>query len=65
MVLALRSNVTLEMIAEEMQRLNERGPALGPDMIVVADTGLVQYPRATPKTGHLWTRENRPLTGRD
>ena len=23
------------------------------------------YPRATPKTGHLWTLENRPLTGRD
>ena len=22
-------------------------------------------PRATPKTGHLWTLENRPLTGRD
>ena len=31
-------------------------------------SGLVTVrnsPRATPKTGHLWTLENRPLTGRD
>ena len=26
---------------------------------------LTPDPRATPKTGHLWTLENRPLTGRD
>ena len=25
----------------------------------------VMWPRATPKTGHLWTLKNRPLTGRD
>ena len=42
-ILARRSPLNLETIAEEMQRLNAAMPAtLWPDMIAVADTGLVQ-----------------------
>ena len=43
-VLGLRSDLTLETIAEEMRRLNEQAPAPEwPDIVVVADTGVVQY----------------------
>ena len=49
LVLAVRSELTLEAIAEEMQRLNERLPAnQWPDMVIVSGTGLVQYSAQFP-----------------
>ena len=48
-LLGLRSDLTLEAIAEEMRRLNEQGPASEwPDMVVVADMGVVQYSAQFP-----------------
>ena len=48
-LLGLRSTLTLEAIAEEMRRLNEQGPASDwPDMVIVADTGVVQYSAQFP-----------------
>ena len=35
------------------------------DNLLERDSSRSTRPRATPKTGHLWTLENRPLTGRD
>lgn len=48
-VLAVRSDLTLEAIAEEMRRLNEQTPGHErPDIVVVASTGLVQYSAQFP-----------------
>ncbi len=48
-ILARRSQLNLEAVAEEMQRLNTEMPAtLCPDMVAVADTGLVQYSAQFP-----------------
>ena len=48
-ILASRSPLNLEAIAEEMQRLNAGMPAtLWPDMVAVADTGVVQYSAQFP-----------------
>ncbi|MBI2222853.1 MAG: hypothetical protein HYU53_16810 [Acidobacteria bacterium] len=48
-ILARRSQLNLEAVAEEMQRLNTEMPAtLWPDMVAVADTGLVQYSAQFP-----------------
>jgi hypothetical protein len=43
-VLALRSTLTLEALADEMRRLNGRtSPTQWPDAVAVANTGVVQY----------------------
>jgi hypothetical protein len=48
-IFARRSPLNLEAIAEEMQRLNAGMPAtLWPDMVAVADTGVVQYSAQFP-----------------
>src|SRR3990170_4684840 len=48
-ILARRSQLNLEAVAEEMQRLNTEMPAtLWPDMVAAADTGLVQYSAQFP-----------------
>ena len=48
-VLGLRTDLALTTIAEEMRRLNEHSPASEwPDMVVVANTGLVQYSAQFP-----------------
>lgn len=48
-ILARRSFLNLEAIAEEMRRLNAATSAtLWPDMVAVADTGVVQYSAQFP-----------------
>lgn len=45
----MRSDLTLEAIAEEMRRLNEQTPGRErPDMVVVASAGLIQYSAQFP-----------------
>lgn len=63
-VLGLRSSLTLEEIAEEMQRLNGGSPATEwPDLVAVADAGVVQYGAQFPGenvTGDFFLPEDQP-----
>lgn len=48
-ILAQNSSLTLEAIADEMERLNSELPATQwPDMVAVVDTGVVQYTAQFP-----------------
>jgi hypothetical protein len=53
-IFALRSAVPLEELAEELQRLNAETPAREwPDMVVVANTGTINYAGQFPGDGEL------------
>jgi hypothetical protein len=53
-IFALRSTVPLEELAEELQRLNAATPAREwPDMVVVANTGTINYAGQFPGDGEL------------
>ncbi len=53
-IFALRSSLPLEELAEELQRLNAGTPAREwPDMVVVADTGAVNYAGQFPGEGEM------------
>jgi hypothetical protein len=53
-IFSVRSTVPMESLAEELQRLNAGTPAREwPDMIVVADTGTINYAGQFPGDGEL------------
>lgn len=53
-IFALRSAVPLEELAEELQRLNARTPAREwPDMVVVANTGTINYGGQLPADAEM------------
>jgi len=53
-IFALRSAVPLEELAEELQRMNAGTPAREwPDMVVVANTGTINYAGQFPGEGEL------------
>ena len=63
-IFALRSAVPLEDLAEELQRLNTGTPAREwPDMVVVANTGTINYAGQFPGDGN-WAYFFRRRKGR-